>query len=223
MRPALGRPDTVDERHLQETVNRRVSHHHIPPIARVRRHGCGHEFTSIGRQVAALDQRLFLPVLPVHLDVLADRHRQIARPPTEHAHQIRVDFRQTESPEVGGPGHADVGLTLARHDLRLVHHRHVVLPRLRILLAADRVHCLHHHLLRKDVRQLHAITVLAAHQLLLLLVVVCRGQQFAKDELGNPHAVLGVLQNINALAIILHRDCLVVWRNLNRNVLHGIG
>ena len=119
-------------------------------------------------------------MLPVYLDILAHRHRQIAGPPAEYTEQVGRHLGETEPSKVGGPRDTDIRLGLTCHDLRLVHHRHVVLPRLGILLARHGIDGLHRHLLRKDIGQLHTVAVLTAYELLLVLVVVRGGQKLAK-------------------------------------------
>ena len=81
---------------------------------------------------------------------------------------------------------------------------HVVLESLGVQQSPRLVHDRHNHLLRKDVSQLDAVAVLAAHQLLLVLVVVGGRQQFAEDHLWNPDLVLGVLRDINRLSVVLN-------------------
>jgi hypothetical protein len=59
---------------------------------------------------------------------------------------------------------------------------------------------------REDVRQLGAIAILAADNLLLLLVVVPAGKQVAKDHLRNEDLLCGVLFDGNTITIILYAD-----------------
>ena len=76
------------------------------------------------------------------------------------------------------------------------------------------------HLLREDIDQLHAVAVLTADQLLLILVVVRRGEQLAEDHLGNPHLVLRVLRDVDGLTVILNREAIGVAENVD--LLHRV-
>ena len=210
VRPALGSPDAVDKRDLEEGLGS-IGDHDVPTIAGMGGRGSVHELGGIGGEITALDHDLVArTMLPVYLDILAHRHRQIAGPAAEYTEQVWRNLGETEPCKVGGPRDTDVRLGLACHDLGLVDHRHVVLPGLGILLARDGVNGLHRHLLRKDVGQLHAVAVLTAYELLLVLVVVRGGQELAKHQLRNPDLVFGMLSYGNTLSIILHRDGLVV-------------
>ena len=100
-----------------------------------------------------------------------------------------------------------------------MHDRHVGLPGLDVLLCSLGVHGFHGQRLTEDIGEFDAVPVLAAHEFLLLLVVVRRGQKFPKDQLWNPDLVLGVLENIDTLAVVLYRNCRVVNRDVD--VLDG--
>ena len=71
----------------------------------------------------------------------------------------------------------------------------------------------------EDIRQLRTISVLATDNALLPLLVIGRGQKATKDELGNMALFLRVFLGGNAVAIILHRDCSVLDRDID--ALHG--
>ena len=109
---------------------------------------------------------------------------------------------------------------LALLDNRLLDDCHVVLEDLGVGKSTRLVDNLHRHLLRKDVDQLDAVAVLAAHQLLLVLVVVSGCQQLPKDHLGNPDLVFGVLGDINGLSVVRDAESLRVA--LDGNGLDGV-
>ena len=76
-------------------------------------------------------------------------------------------------------------------------------------------------LLGEDVDELDTVAILSTDELLLLLVVVRGGQEFAEDELRNVHVVLGVLGDVNWLTVVLDlEDAIGVG---NANLLDGIG
>ena len=104
---------------------------------------------------------------------------------------------------------------LARLHHRSSNLRHVVLEGLSVDQATRLIHDCHDHLLCKDVHQLYAIAILATHQLLLTLVVICGREQFPEDHLGNPRLVLRVLCHINRLTVVLDTECLGRTRDLN--------
>ena len=108
MRAALGRPDTVHERDLKVTVNGGVGNDHAPAIVGVRDSRCAHKLGGVDSKVLALDER----AVPVHLDVLTDRHREICRPATEETLHSRADRLETEPRQIRSPGDRDVGFHL---------------------------------------------------------------------------------------------------------------
>ena len=199
MRTALGRPDAIDKRHAELLVHRAIRHRNVPAlIRRLVDHRVTAERLRVLRQVLALDRRS----VPGHLDILAKRHRQIPDTALDQADHVCRDLRHTKPRKVREPADRDKRLVLARLHHRLLNLRHVLLEHLRVGKAACLVHNLHCHLPRKDVHQLHAVAVLTAHQLLLVLVVVRAGQQLTKDHLGDPGLVLRVLRHIDRLAIV---------------------
>ena len=68
------------------------------------------------------------------------------------------------------------------------------------------VHSLNNELGAENVAQLGSISVAAASDLLLVVVVIGRCQQMAKDELGHVHFLLGMNGNRNTLAVVLNRN-----------------
>ena len=79
-------------------------------------------------------------------------------------------------------------------------------------------------LVGEDVYQLCTIAILTANNLLLSLVVVPAGEEVAEDHLRNPHLLLCMLLDRNAIAIVLHGNDQGLSLLLNRdsNVLDGI-
>lgn len=105
---------------------------------------------------------------------------------------------------------------LGRLDRGLPHLGHVVLEGLGIDEGPGLVHNRHHHLLGKDIHQLDTVPVLTTNKLLLVLVVVGRCQELAKDHLRNPCLVLGVLGHSNRVTVILDREGGRCARDLDR-------
>ena len=212
VRATLGRPDAVHEGHAELLVHRTVSNRNMPPlIRRLVDHRITAERLRILGQILALDRR----TVPADLDLLTQRHCQIPDTTLNEANHICRNLRHTEPRKVRKPPDRDERLVLARLHHRLLNLRHVLLEHLRVGKAACLVHDLHRHLPRKDVHQLHAVAVLATHQLLLVLIVVCTGQELTKDHLGDPGLVLWVLRHINRLAIVhdVERLCIALDRN----------
>ena len=174
------------------------------------------KLTGVGGQVPALDDGL----VPVDLDVLADRHGEIRGPATKDTEHVGRKVRETKAVKVGRPRNAHVGLALDARDLGGLDGGHIVLPGLHVLFAPHAVHEIDRELFAKDIGQLDAVPILAAHELLLALVVVGRGQELSKDELRHPDLVLGVLDDVDAFAVILNRQARFV--NGDANVLDGV-
>ena len=165
---ALGGPDAVDEGDLEVPVDGRVGDDDAPALVGVGDGGRAHELGGVDGEVLALDER----AVPVYLDLLSDRHREIGRAATEETLHARADGFQTKAREVGRPGDGDVRFHFRGGNLGRVDHSHVGLPGLRVLFRGFRIDGFHGHRLAKDVGEFDAVPVLAAHQFLLLLVVV---------------------------------------------------
>ena len=224
MRPALGRPDAVDEGHLEEVVRRRRRHRNLPPlVGRLVDHSVRPKRLCIIHQTPTLYDRAVVG----HLHLLADRHRQIPDATLNQTHHRLGDrILEPEPRKVRSPLNRYRRLRLACLDHRRRHLGHVVCEGLAIDLTA--AHDLHIHLTREDVDQFDTVSVLTAHQFLFVLVVVCRGQKFTEDELRNVHVVLRVLGDCDRLAIVLHakrrrsaRDLNVLNRSLRLALLQS--
>ena len=185
-------------------------------IRRLVDHRLAPERPCILRQVLALHSR----AIPADLHILAQGHCQIPDTTLNQALHPSVNVLHSEPRKVGRPVHTDIGLVLAWLHNRSSDICHIRLEGLGIDQVARLIHNRHDHLLGKDVHQLHAIAVLTAHQLLLILVVVRRGQQLAKDHLRNPSLVLRVLSHINRLAVVLDAERVSRARDLDR--LHRV-
>jgi len=196
-------PDTVDEGHAELLVHRTIGYNNVPAIIRrLGYHRLAPERLGILGQAAALDQL----AIERNLDVLAQRHRQIPDTTLNQTTHTLRNLRHTEPRKVRLPPDTHtqhIRLLLLRRDLRLADLGHVVGERLLI----EKLPCLvmdnDLHLLREDIDQLHAVAILTADELLLVLVVVGRRQQLTEDHLGNPDLVLGMLGDIDGLTVIL--------------------
>ena len=204
MRASLARPDAVHEGRREEPIARRRRHSNRPAVVRA----LGHDLLcSIRLRVVHQRPTLDRLAIPRHLHLLTDRHREIVDTALDQAHHILGDaVLEPEAREVRRPRQSNVGLGLTSLDLRRLDLGHVVRERLRVLELATAVHDRHLQLLREDIDELDSIPVLAPNELLLVLVVVGRGQELAEDELGNPDLVLGMLSHIDRIAVVLDRD-----------------
>ena len=173
-----------------------------------------HNWSTIGQECLGVVQQcpaLHQLSVVADLDLLAQSHRQIPDSALDQtAHTLR-DLRHAEPRKVRLPPNAhaqDIWLLLRSCHAWLADLGHVVLERLLIQQLTRLVVNNDLHLLRKDVDQLHTVSVLTANQLLLVLVVVGRGQQLTEDHLRNPDLVLWVLCHVDGLAVILDRETL---------------
>ena len=217
VRTVLRSPDAVHEGHRELLVGRAVGNHNSPAVVgRLRDHGhpVREERLRIVHQTAALDQLR----VPSHLHILAQRHGQIPHTALNQALHVGRNLRHTEPRKVRLPSdrHAQhIRLLLRRRHARLADLGHVVFETLLVQQLPRLVVHEDLHLLREDIDQLHAIAVLTANQLLLILVVVGRGQQLTEDHLRNPDLVLRVFCDVDGLTIILNREAVGVAENVD--------
>ena len=222
---ALDGPDAIDKRHLLEAVGAERDAH-LPtraenlakgPIVRLgkQRH--------IGRQV--LDRHHIAVVR--HRQVLAAARRQVVRALLNELKHRRRPRRHPEPLQVGNQ--LDVRIRLARvFDNRgRVNRLHIVLKHLGVLLFGPAVDRLNLEAVRENVGELCAKAVLAAREL-VALVVVGRCEQVAENELDRVHLVLRVHGNVNAVAVVADHQLrrLGIDRHFNARdelVQHALG
>lgn len=195
------RPDAVDERHREELVGGRSRNRDIPVLLRrVDDDGSlfGKLHRSVGLEITGRNER----TVPLDLDLLADRHRQVVDTTLDKLENGFRNLRPLEASQIGSPRDLDLGLVLAGGDLGLLHDAHVVAEGLDVLALTGAVDDRDRHLLREDVDELDSVAVLTADELLLLLIVVRGGQEFTEDHLRNVDLVLRVLFDIDRLAVV---------------------
>ncbi len=195
------RPDAVHKGHREELIRRRGRDGNIPVLLR-RIHDdrglLGKVHRSLGLEVTRRNER---PV-PLHLDLLADRHGEVLDATLNKLENGFRHLRPLEASQVRSPCDFDVGLVLAGGHLGLLHDAHVVAEGLDVLALTRAVHDRDRHLLREDIDELDTVAVLTADELLLRLVVVRRGQELTEDHLRDVNLVLRVLFDINGLTIV---------------------
>ena len=201
MGSVLGGPDAVHKGHGELLVRWAVGNGNVPAlVGGLVDNRLAAKCLGILGNVLALDGR----IVPRDLGVLAQRHGQVVDAALNQLLHVGANILHAEARKVGRPRYAHIRLVLALLGGRRANVRHVVLEGLGVQQPARLVHHRHNHLLRKDVGELDAVAVLAAHKLLLVLVVVGGRQQLAEDHLGNPDLVLGMLCDINGLSVILN-------------------
>ena len=123
-------------------------------------------------------------------------------------HQLHLRQIETnETTQVRLECDADIALlSLILGDAGLGAGGHVLLPLLMVLETDLGVARLHNKTLTEDVGELSTIAVLTTDNLLLTLVIVTAGEQVTKDKFRGIHLVLGMLDDRNAITIILYAD-----------------
>ena len=212
MSSALGRPDAVHKGHTELLVRRTVGDRNVPALVRsLVDYRIAPKRLRILGQVLTLDGRL----VEGNLHLLPQRHGQIVDATLDELTHSLVDLRHAEASKVGSPVYTDVGLLLARLDDRLSNLSHVLLERLSIDQASGLIHDRHNHLFGKDIDQLDAVAILSADQLLLLRVVVRRGQELTEDHLGDPRLVLRVFGDVDRLSIVRDGEGVRIARDVD--------
>ena len=74
---------------------------------------------------------------------------------------------------------------------------------------------------RVDVCELRTVTVTATGELLLIIVVVRRGEEVTEDELRNVNLLLRVHLDRDTPSIVVDRDCVILDVNVDLDGIHG--
>lgn len=90
--------------------------------------------------------------------------------------------------------------------MRLLADRHILAPRLLLVLLRFRVPCDDLKFIREDVGELGTVAVLSTDNLLFALFVVARGEEMTEDELRDLALLGRMLFHRDTVTIVLHGD-----------------
>ena len=109
---------------------------------------------------------------------------------------------------------------LALGQLWFAFDTHIVTEDLSVSLLPRSIAGFYDELLGEDVRELGAVTVSPADNLLLVVVIVGRRQQVTEDQLWNVASFLFVHFNRNTVAIVVHANQPLLDVNVDSQLLH---
>mmetsp|Transcript_34615 Transcript_34615/g.112611 ORF Transcript_34615/g.112611 Transcript_34615/m.112611 type:complete len:515 (-) Transcript_34615:404-1948(-) len=205
VRATAGRVDRIDETHLLEAAAVSESDGDLPPVVDDLAHAEG-----IRRQVKPdiIPEGVHLEQLAVEVDLAAavrgGGHVVGAAP--HDAGDVGLQGGHGEALEVGVEGDLREvrGLALDGLDGGRVALGHVVLPNLFVRLLRVRVRGLDDELGGENVGKLGSVSVAAARDLALAVVVIVAGQELAENKLGNEAVMFAVLLHWQALPVVPH-------------------
>ena len=208
VRAALHGANAVDEGHLLEVARVRDGHANLPAVVNLLVN-LGGVLPALQVKVDVIAEALHLEPLAVeeHLGVLADVTGGVINALAHQSHGVVLELGHVKLGEVGLEGDAGPvvgGLALGHYRFALLTH--VVLEHLAVPPLAAAVAGLDDKLGGEDVGQLGAVSIPAAGNLLLVVVVVGRREQVTKDELGDVDSLLLVHLDRDAVAVVVHAD-----------------
>ena len=223
MRTTLHGANTVHERALLELRGVGDGDAHFPSIHRL--------FENLWRvrlaiqvQTHVITETLHLELFAVQVNVcvfadvtrrvvhaLAHQSRDVFVHEGLHAELLKVWFECDASPVLA---------FLALGKFRFALDAHIVLEHLTISLSARTIARFDDELGGEDVRQLGAVTVAPADNLLFVVVVVARRQKMTKDEFRDVNAFVFVHFYGNAVTIVIHSNQPLLDVDVHAEFLH---
>mmetsp|Transcript_3117 Transcript_3117/g.7421 ORF Transcript_3117/g.7421 Transcript_3117/m.7421 type:complete len:356 (-) Transcript_3117:9-1076(-) len=219
---ALGGVDTIYKRNLLERAIRNT-YRHIPSWS-TRLANLHRPVLLLQIQINIVTEITHLQLAPVekHFTLLVRRPRHIEHTLGHQVHHVLREPLHAELGEVRPEGDASVIRPGRLGDLRLAPGLHVALKHLHEFVPALAVGSLEDELAGEDVGELRSVAVSAAGDLLLLIVVVVRGQEVAKNQLGHVDIVLFVDLHRDTRSVVPHPHASSLLININLDSVHAL-